>query len=232
MTFMDKSSDNIRKKAFAGLSALAFVIWLALFLPAGSFSYWQGWLYWTTFFVCVTAITAYFLKFDLTLIAGRLKAGPTAEKQKTQVIVQTFAAIFFIMLLVIPPFDYRYMWSHVPAALSVAADVFVVLGLIVVFLVFKENSHASATIQVTEGQKVISSGPYSMVRHPMYSGALLMLFFTPLALGSFLGLLAFPPMLLAISFRLVEEEKYLKIKLQGYAEYCKKTRYRLIPFIW
>ena len=116
--------------------------------------------------------------------------------------------------------------------LVVMADVFVVLGLLIVFIVFKENSFTSAVIEVNEGQKVISTGPYGVVRHPMYAGALLMLLFTPLALGSFWGLLAFIPMLLVISLRVVEEEKFLSKNLSGYDEYCRKVRYRLIPFIW
>ncbi len=112
------------------------------------------------------------------------------------------------------------------------SDVFVVLGLAVVFLVFRENSFTSAVIEVNAGQKVISTGPYSVVRHPMYTGALLMLFFTPLALGSFWGLLFFFPIFLVISFRIVKEEKFLTKNLPGYSEYTKKTRYRLIPFFW
>jgi protein-S-isoprenylcysteine O-methyltransferase Ste14 len=115
---------------------------------------------------------------------------------------------------------------------AVVSDVFVVLGLTLVFLVFRENSFTSAVIEVNTGQKVIATGPYSVVRHPMYTGALLMLFFTPLALGSFWGLLFFFPMLLVISFRIAEEEKFLTKNLQGYPEYTKKTRYRLIPFLW
>ena len=113
-----------------------------------------------------------------------------------------------------------------------ASYVFVVLGLLIVFLVFKANSFASATIEIGKEQKVISTGAYGVVRHPMYSGALLMLLFTPLALGSFWGLLAFPPILVAIAVRLKEEEKFLSKNLAGYSEYCQKVKYRLIPNVW
>ncbi len=229
---MSKPSGSITKQAVLGLTALAVVMWLALFLPAWTISYWQGWLYWLVFTASISVITAYFLKKDLTLIANRLKAGPMAEKEKSQQVTQALAAVFFILLLLFPPLDYHFHWSNVPWLLVLVSDVFVVLGLAVVFLVFRENSFTSAVIEVNAGQKVISTGPYSVVRHPMYTGALLMLFFTPLALGSFWGLLFFFPIFLVISFRIVKEEKFLTKNLPGYSEYTKKTRYRLIPFFW
>jgi len=229
---MSKSSGSITKQAVIGLFALAVVMWLALFLPSWTLSYWQGWLYWAVFTASISVISAYFLKKDLTLIANRLKAGPMAEKEKSQQVTQTFLAVFFILLLLFPPLDFHFHWSNVPWLLILVADFFVVLGLAVVFLVFRENSFTSAVIEVNTGQNVISTGPYRVVRHPMYAGALLMLFFTPLALGSFWGLLFFLPMLLVIVFRIVEEEKFLTKNLSGYREYTKKTHYRLIPFIW
>jgi protein-S-isoprenylcysteine O-methyltransferase Ste14 len=138
----------------------------------------------------------------------------------------------FILLILTPSIDHRFHWSAVPWFLSLAGDVFVVLGLAVIFLVFKENSYTSVLIEVNAGQKVISTGPYSVVRHPMYSGAIVMLLFTPLALGSFWGLLAFPPILAAVMVRIVGEEKYLAKNLQGYEDYRRKVRYRLVPFVW
>ena len=229
---MSKSSGSITKQAVIGLIALAVVMWLALFLPSWTLSYWQGWLYWVVFTASISVISAYFLKKDLTLIANRLKAGPMAEKEKSQQITQAFLAVFFILLLLFPPLDFHFHWSNVPLLVVLVADVFVVLGLAVVFLVFRENSFTSAVIEVNTGQNVISTGPYRVVRHPMYTGALLMLFFTPLALGSFLGLFFFFPILVVIVFRIVKEEKFLTKNLSGYREYTKKTHYRLIPFIW
>jgi len=229
---MNKSSGSITKQAVIGLIALAVIMWLVLFLPSNTFSYWQGWLYWAVFTASISVISAYFLKKDLTLIANRLKAGPMAEKEKSQKVTQAFLAVFFILLLLFPPLDFHYHWSNVPWFVVLVADVFVVLGLAVVFLVFRENSFTSAVIEVNTGQNIISTGPYRVVRHPMYAGALLMLFFTPLALDSFFGLLFFFPMLLIIVFRIVEEEKFLTKNLSGYQEYTKKTHYRLIPFIW
>ena len=229
---MSKSGGSITKQAVVGLIALAVVMWLALFLPSWTINYWQGWLYWAVFTASISVISVYFLKKDLTLIANRLKAGPMAEKEKSQQVTQAFLAVFFILLLLFPPLDFHFHWSNVPWWVVLVADLFVVLGLAVVFLVFRENSFTSAVIEVNTAQNVISTGPYRVFRHPMYAGALLMLFFTPLALGSFLGLLFFFPMLLVIVFRIVEEEKFLTKNLSGYREYTKKTRYRLIPFIW
>jgi len=229
---LDKPISNIKKRALIGLAALAAILWVALFLPAGSLNYWQAWTYWLVFLISVSAISVYFLKKDLNLIASRLKTGPTAEKEKSQKLANSLISILFVLLILIPPFDHRFQLSYVPWYLALAADVFVALGLLIIFLVFKENSFTSAVIEVNQGQKVISTGPYAVVRHPMYSGALLMLLFTPLALGSFWGLLALIPMILVIALRVVEEEKFLAKNLSGYAEYYKKVRHRLIPFIW
>ena len=158
--------------------------------------------------------------------------GPMAEEKGSQKITQSIITVFFILLLLVPSIDHHFPWSNVPSYLSILADFFVVLGLFFIFLVFKENTYTSVLIEVNEDQKVVSTGPYGVVRHPMYAGAIIMLLFTPLALGSFWGLLAFPPILLAIAVRLSEEEGFLDKNLSGYKEYRQKVRYRLIPFIW
>ncbi|MGA3061527.1 MAG: isoprenylcysteine carboxylmethyltransferase family protein [Candidatus Bathyarchaeia archaeon] len=229
---MSKPVHGIKKQAIMGLAALAAFLWVALFLPAWSLDYWQAWTYWIIFLAYVTAISVYFLKKDLNLIENRLKAGPAAEKQRSQKLANSLVSLFFILLILIPPLDHHFDWFNVPAYLTIAGDVFVVLGLLTVFLVFKENSYTSVTIEVNKEQKVVSTGPYGVVRHPMYSGALLMMLFTPIALGSFWGLLAFIPMFAVIAFRLLEEEKFLAKNLPGYDEYCQKVHYRLVPFIW
>lgn len=228
---MSKTALTITKQALIGLAALAAVLWIALFLPAGSLNYWQAWIYWMVFVICICAISAYFLRKDLNLIASRLKVG-AAEKERSQKATQAVISVFFILLILTPSIDHHFHWSTVPWFLSLAGDIFVVLGLLVIFLVFKENSYTSVLIEVNTGQKVISTGPYSVVRHPMYSGAVFMLLFTPLALGSYWGLLAFPPILAAIMARIVGEEKFLAKNLSGYEEYCRKVRFRLVPFVW
>ena len=135
-------------------------------------------------------------------------------------------------MIVVPALDHRFHWSDVAIHFILVGDIFVLLGLLIVFLVFKENSYAAGVIEVGKEQKVISTGPYALVRHPMYTGALLMLCFVPLALGSWWGLVFILPMFVVIVLRLLEEEKFLLKNLPGYNEYCQTTRYRLVPFIW
>ena len=226
------SSLSITKQAIIGLTALAILLWIVLFVPAWTINYWQAWIFWFVFVTCIFAIRLNFIKKDLNLIASRLKIGPTAEQQSSQKITQAVISVFFILLLSFPSIDHHFHLSTVPTYLSITADGFIVLGLLVVYLVFKANSYTSVLVEVNEDQKVISTGPYGVVRHPMYSGALVMLLFIPLALGSFWGLLVFPPILLTIAVRLIEEEKFLVHKLPGYVEYCRKVKYHLIPYIW
>ena len=219
-------------KSFLGLVFLDLVLALALFLSAGSLAFWQAWVFLAVWTVCVVLITAYLLRYDQKLLASRTQAGPTSETQKVQQVIQAFASLFFIGLFIVPGLDFRFHWSVVPPILSWISNGFVVLGFIIVFLTFKENSYTSAVIEVAEQQKVVTTGPYRWVRHPMYAGAILLLLFTPLALGSWVAL-PFPlPLFLVVAIRSVEEEKFLRANLEGYAAYCQKVRYRLVPYIW
>jgi protein-S-isoprenylcysteine O-methyltransferase Ste14 len=223
---------NLMVRTILGFAFLMLVLALALFIPAGSLGFWQAWVYLADFALCTILITAYLVKYDQELLAGRVKAGPVAETQKSQQVIQGLASIFFIGLFIVPGLDYRFHWSHVSPVVSLISDGFVALGFFIVFLVFRENSYTSAIIEVSDEQKVISTGPYSVVRHPMYAGASLLLIFTPFALGSWV---TFPlPLLLilVIAFRLLDEEKFLLRNLSGYEAYRQKVRYRLIPFIW
>ena len=232
MNAIDKSSYDLKIKTLFGFVKLIVMLGLFLFAPAWSFNFWQAWIYLIIFVVSTGVITIYLWKKDPKLLERRVKAGPQAEKEKTQKIIQLFASICFFALLVIPAFDHRSRWSNVPLYIVIVGDVLVALGFFLVFLVFKENTFAAATIEVFPDQKVITTGPYSMVRHPMYTGGLIMLSGTPLALGSWWGLLILVPLTLIIVWRLLDEEKFLYKNLPGYKEYCQKTRYRLIPLIW
>jgi len=224
--------SNLLVKTFLGFAFLMLVLALALFIPAGSLSFWQAWIYLIVWAVCVILITAYLIKNDQELLAGRVQAGPVAETQKSQKIIQSLASLFFIGLFIVPGLDYRFGWSHVSPIVSLIADGFVALGFYIVFLTFRENTYTRATIEVSAEQQVITSGPYRFVRHPMYAGALFMLIVTPLALGSWVALPFSLPLILVIAVRLLDEEKLLKKDLPGYSEYCQKVHYHLFPNVW
>lgn len=219
-------------RSIAGLLFLLLILALALFISAGTTAFWQAWLYLVVFGVSVLLVTLYLVFKDRRLLERRLNAGPVAETQRIQQVIQGLASLFFILLFIIPGLDRRFGWSHLHPTLSLVADALVVLSLYFVFLVFRENTYTSAIIEVAAEQRVISTGPYSLVRHPMYSGAMLLLVATPLALGSWVGLPFAIPVILVIVARLLDEEKYLAANLPGYDEYRRKVKFRLLPGIW
>ena len=210
------------------------MFWLGvlLFVPAWSLDFWQAWIFALIVLASSSLIIVYLLKRDPKLIERRLKWGPAAEKERSQKTIQALLRIIIIALIAVPGLDHRFRWSHVPPSLVLVADLFVALGYFILFFVFRENSFASAVIEISPGQSVVSTGPYRLVRHPMYSGALLMLLFVPLALGSFWSLAFVPPMFAVILWRLLDEERFLSKNLPGYDEYRRRTRYRLAPGIW
>lgn len=219
-------------KTILGFAFLMLVLGAALFVSAGDLNFWQAWIYLAVFAICTILITAYLILYDKELLAGRVQAGPIAETQRSQQILQSLASLFFIGLFIVPGLDFRFHWSAVPPILSWMADALVALGFVIVFLVFRENSFTRATIQVSTEQKVVTTGPYSVVRHPMYAGALFLLVFTPIALGSWVAVLFAILLILVIAARLLDEERYLTANLSGYAKYRQQVQYRLIPFIW
>lgn len=225
-------SLSLWKRTFAGLAQFLVALGAMLFLPAWSLRYWEGWVFWFEFSVLVTLITIYFLYKDPALIERRLKAGPLAEKEKRQKVIQWFANFFFLALIMFPGFDHHFGWSHLSLRLVVLGDTLVALGLTVIFFVFRENSYTSGLIEVGKEQTVISTGPYRLVRHPMYAGAILLILGIPLALGSWWGLLLCVPMVAVIVWPLLDEEKYLSKNLAGYIDYCAVTRHRLVPGIY
>ncbi len=223
---------NLNAQAWLSLVFLAVVMGLLLFIPAGTIRYWQAWVYLSIFMGASLLTTLYLMKNDPALLKRRMRGGPTAEKRRKQKLIMLCTSIGFIALLVVPALDHRFRWSAMPLSYVSAGDVLVVIGFYFIFLVYKENPFTSATIEVAEDQKVISTGPYAIVRHPMYASALLYLVGTPLALGSFWGLLPLLAMIPFLIWRLYDEESLLAINLSGYTEYQKKVRHRLIPFIW
>jgi protein-S-isoprenylcysteine O-methyltransferase Ste14 len=215
------------------LSIYGFLAMAALlFVPAGTLDYWQAYVFMVVFVGGSAAITVYLAIKDPKLLERRMNVGPTAEKEPTQKIIMVFALLGFIALLVVPALDRRFMWSSVPPRVSVIGDLLVALGFLSVYFVIRENSYAASTIQVVEGQTVISTGPYAVVRHPMYAGVLPLLIGTPLALGSLWGLGALILFMPALIWRLLDEERFLHKNLPGYTEYTRKVRYRLVPFVW
>lgn len=223
---------SLTTQAFVGLLQLVLILAVLLFLPGWSLNYWQAWVFLLAFTVSVFLITFYFLRKDPSLIQSRLKAGPVAEQQKSQKVIQALASLFFILPFITSSLDHRLGWSHVPTFIVLFGDMLVVVGLYVVFLVFRENTFTSATIEVKDEQKVISTGPYAVIRHPMYAGAFIMLLGIPLALGSWWAFIFVFLLFAAIVWRLLEEEKFLSKNLPGYTGYRQKVRYRLIPYIW
>jgi len=223
---------NLNKKAFSGLISLIIIMAAALFLPAWSITYWQAWAFLAVFFISVLFITVYLMRKDPSLLARRVAGGPAAEKETSQKIIQSLASVAFIALLVVPALDHRFAWSYVPPYIVVAGDVLVGFGLYIIFLVFKENSFTSATIEAMSGQQIVSTGPYAIVRHPMYAGAIIMLLGMPISLGSWWGLLAVIPMVVVIALRLVDEEKFMVQHFSEYSSYQQKVRWRLVPFVW
>jgi protein-S-isoprenylcysteine O-methyltransferase Ste14 len=219
-------------KSLSGLLFLLCVMGAALFLPCGSFNYPLAWMYLGMFTLSVLYITTYLFLFDKHLLQNRLVAGPVAEKRLVQKIIQAIAGLAFVGVFVLSAFDYRNKWSNVPVFLSYLANLFCLLAFVLLFFVFRQNTFLSATIEVQEKQQVISTGLYGMVRHPMYTGAFILLLFTPISLGSYWGLFPFLILVIVIIYRAMDEEIELKQNLPGYKEYCEKVKYRLIPFVF
>jgi protein-S-isoprenylcysteine O-methyltransferase Ste14 len=223
---------SLAAKAWVSLAVLVLVIASLLFVPAGTVRYWQGWVYLTVFTLCSVLVTLDLVKHDPALLERRLKGGPWAEGRTQQRIIMVFTMIGFIGLLVVPPLDIRYRGSGVSSVIVVLGDALVALGYWFIALVYRENSFTAATIQIAPGQRVVSTGPYAIVRHPMYASATLYLVGTPLALGSFRGLAVVVAMLPFLLWRLMDEERFLARNLAGYTQYQSRVRYRLVPFVW
>ena len=219
-------------KAMGGLAILFLVMASLLFLPARTFAYWQAWVFLAVYFFASIAISLYLITSDPALLARRMSGGPFAEKEPAQRVIMSITSLAFVGLLVLPAIDHRLRWSELSPGAALAGDVLVLLGWLGIFFVFRENSFSSATIELASDQRVISTGPYAWMRHPMYAAALVMLLGIPIALGSSWGVLIVVAMLPVLIWRLLDEERFLVTNLPGYDEYQRRVRYRLLPPIW
>ena len=227
--------SSLAVKALLSVLLLAVVMGGVIFLAAGHWTigdYWQAWVYLSIFTGASVLITLDLMKRDPALLERRMSGGPTAEKQPVQKIIMLFTSLGFIALLVVPAVDYRLGWSAVPLGVVMLGDLLVILGFYLISRVYRENTYTSATIEVTQDQMVISTGPYAIVRHPLYASASLYLLGTPLALGSYLGLVPLAAIIPFLIWRLVDEERFLARNLPGYIAYRKRIRYRIVPYVW
>src|SRR5262249_51699419 len=223
---------TLERRAWLSLAVLAMVMGALLFVPAGTLRVWQAWIYLALFHGLSPVITRDLIRPDPAPLARPPKGRATAEPRPLQRFLMLGASLGFIGLLIIPALDFRFGWSHVPLGGVVAGDVLFVLGFSFIGRVYRENPYTAATITVAPDQRVISTGPYASVRHPSYTGGLAYVLGTPLALGSYVGCLAFGFMLPFLIWRLLDEERLLARELPGYAEYQASVRYRLLPYVW
>jgi protein-S-isoprenylcysteine O-methyltransferase Ste14 len=201
-------------------------------LPAWTLDYWQAWVFIVVFNTAANAIGVYLTLNDPALLERRKKGGPTAEQRPAQRIFISIGILGFLGSMVVSSLDHRFTWSSPPQWIPLAGDALVALGFLIDLLVFRENSYGGSSIEVTADQKVISTGPYAIARHPMYVGVLIMALGTPLALGSWWGLLLVLLTVPVLVLRILDEEKLLEQDLPGYTAYEHKVRYRLVPFFW
>jgi protein-S-isoprenylcysteine O-methyltransferase Ste14 len=214
------------------LILLIAVMAALVFGPAGTVDYWQAWATLGGYFLASLLVSLWLLRHDRALLERRIKAGPFAEGEPSQKIIMTIVSLGFILILVVPGLDRRFGWSAMPDAVALVGDLMLLVGWAGMLAVFRANSFAAATIRVEQDQQVISTGPYAVVRHPMYAGGAVMLIGLPLGLGSWWGLVPFAAILPALAWRLLDEERVLRRDLPGYDDYCRTVRWRLLPLIW
>ncbi len=216
-------------KVWLGFAFLALVMGALIFVPAGTLQYWQGWVFLGIYFCASFLVVIYLIRKDPALLQRRMRGGPTAEKQPAERVIMLFVSLAFFAMLVVPALDHRLRWSQVPLWVTILGELLVALWWLIVFFVFRVNSYASTTVEVAAGQRVVTTGPYAIVRHPMYAAGMLLFLGIPLALGSYWGLAVIPVTLPFLIWRLFDEERLLSRNLLGYTEYCAKVRWRLIP---
>ena len=219
-------------RAFVGFLFLFVVIASLFFGLAGTLRDGRGWGTLAVFFGCAGVITVWLWLHDKALLERRVKAGPGSEADPMQNVVQGLAGLIFLATFAVPGLDRRFGWTHAPLAVSLAGDGMIALGFLIVFATFRENTFTAGTIEIAEGQHVIDTGPYALIRHPMYAGALIMVAGTPLALGSWWALIPAALLVPVMVWRLTREEAFLAANLAGYDAYRSRVRHRLAPMVW
>jgi protein-S-isoprenylcysteine O-methyltransferase Ste14 len=222
---------TIRKMLVFGLVELV-AFGLMLFLPAGTLNYWQAWVFLVAVALAAWIPSVYLLRTNPVVLERRMRGGPAAETRMVQKVVIGGLYLSLAAMVVVSVLDHRFGWSPVPPAICLVGDVLVAVGLGVVAVVVIQNSYAAATVRVEAGQKVVSTGLYGLVRHPMYTGNVIMMVGIPLALGSYWGLLFVVPCVMVLASRIRDEEKLLQKELDGYGEYTQKVCYRMVPGMW
>jgi protein-S-isoprenylcysteine O-methyltransferase Ste14 len=218
------------KKAVAIRVVLVFVLMgLIFFWPAGTFCYWQAWVYTFILLIPMLFVMAWLFRNRPELLERRIRM---KEKEREQKAIIRWGSIVILTALVLPGIDKRLGWSSVPLAIVIIADLIVLAAYGLCVLVFKENRYASRVVEVAAKQSVITTGPYSLIRHPMYLAVLIMYIFSPLALGSYWAVLPALLLIFVLVARIRNEEKVLLEELAGYGEYMQRVRFRLIPGIW
>ena len=217
----------------AATSIIGFAAFLLMvFWPAGTFDYWRGWAFIAVFAAATLLPSIYLAATDPAALKRRMQAGPAAETRPLQKIIITFAFLMMGAMIVVSALDFRFGWSSVPAAVSVVGDVMVAVGLLISMITTIQNGYAAASVNVEADQKVVSAGVYSIVRHPMYFGNVVLTIGVPLALGSYWGLLFVIAGLIVLATRILDEEKALTLELTGYRDYVQQVHYRLVPYVW
>jgi protein-S-isoprenylcysteine O-methyltransferase Ste14 len=209
----------------------AFLLGLLL-ATAGTVAYWEAWLYCGLYFGGVAATTGWLLRHERQLLERRMKIGTVGESRPRQRWIMRLTLVLFLAFYIAIGLEYRWHGPVIPLPLVILGDLGLVLSFWIFHRVMVANRYASSVIEVTSDQPVIDTGPYAIVRHPMYAGALLLMAATPIALGTVWSLLAVIPLVLALALRLLDEEQMLSAELPGYRDYCRKTPYHLIPGIW
>ena len=227
---MDAEQQKKLRKKIAVLVPTVFLgLGLIFFVPAGTLDYWEAWVYCAVLLVPFLFVLTYLLRKDPELLARRIRLN---EKESAQRRIIGASSLIFFTGFLIPGLDHRYGWSDIAVEAVLAADALVIIGYALIFLVFKENPFASRVVEVEQGQRVISTGPYTLVRHPMYLGTSIMWLATPIALGSYWALPVFLILPIVLVYRIMNEEEVHLRELPGYREYTQKVKYRLIPGIW